>query len=322
MLVLYSPPHLEHNPTIEYYDGQATPYAERAARITSILEGCRSLGIPIQPIRSKVTARQLHTLHSNHYVDFLQSKCGTIAEGSQLMPSVFIKDTYTPLTKHTYQAACYAAGLAVTAAGLVANAEQKVVYALCRPPGHHAEEDAMMGYCYFNNAALAAERLTKKGKRVAVLDIDYHHGNGTQHLFYDRKDVLYVSVHADPAEAFPYGSGFRNERGLRGGLGFTHNFPLSRSVTPQQYLSTLSQAIRAVQRFEPDFLVLSLGFDTYKDDTIGGLSLEAKNYVTIGNRIAKGISCPSVIVQEGGYNVEMLGVLSAHFLQGYLSIEQ
>lgn len=317
MIALYSSVHAHHDPELEYYDGQAAPYAERAARIPSILSGCRTLGIPVRTSNISISPQQLQAVHGRRYVEYLQSKCGAIGEGAQLMPSVFIGDTYTPLTRHAYEAACHAAGLAVAAAELVASGEQHAVYALCRPPGHHAERDAMMGYCYFNNAALAAQRLSAGGKKVAVLDIDYHHGNGTQHAFYDRSGVLYVSLHVDPAEAFPYGSGFSDERGVRKGLGFTRNFPLDRSATPRDYLAVLDKAVQAVQAFEPDFLVLSLGFDTYKDDPIGGLGLDIRDYRTIGNRLARGLPYPALIVQEGGYNVEMLGALSAAFLRGY-----
>jgi len=307
MIAIYSPAHTLHDPEFEYYDGQATPYAERASRIDSILDGCRRVNIPVQASNDKISLKELRSLHGEHYLRYLQSKCDGVAEDAQLMPSVFVNDTYTPLTHHTYEAARHAAGLAVSAAEMIASGMQSTVYALCRPPGHHAEQNAMMGYCYFNNAALAAQRLTSQGKKVAILDIDYHHGNGTQHLFYDRSDVLYVSIHADPAVAFPYGSGYQDERGVREGLGYTHNFPLTRVTTPQQYMATVDKATAIVNKFEPDFLVLSLGFDTYKDDPIGGLGLDERDYVAMGSRIADALAYPTVIVQEGGYNVEMLG---------------
>jgi acetoin utilization deacetylase AcuC-like enzyme len=223
--------------------------------------------------------------------------------------------------KDTYNAARYSAGLAVAAAESVLSGKQRIVYALCRPPGHHAENDGMMGYCYFNNAAFAADRLSRNGKKVAILDIDYHHGNGTQQLFYDRGDVLYVSLHADPSVAFPYGSGFSDERGVHEGLGYTRNFPLPKTATSQQYTRTLQRAIRVINKFKPDFLVLSLGFDTYLHDPIGNLGLVEKDYASIGRQVARNIKLPTIIIQEGGYNVGALGKLSASFLQGYLNIK-
>lgn len=317
MIVLHAPAHRLHHPTVEYYNGRAEPHAEQPGRIDNILDACRRLDLQIRIVEQPLSRRQLLTLHGRHYLRFLQQTCRGIPVDEQLMPSVFVHDTYTPLTAGTLHAARLSAGLAVAAAELVVAGEQRVVYALCRPPGHHAEADAMMGYCYFNNAALAAQQLASDGRRVAILDLDYHHGNGTQHLFYERSDVLYVSIHADPTDAFPYGSGYRDERGAGEGLGYTRNFPLTRPGNVEAYLRTLRRAIRTVQNFRPDYLVLSLGFDTYQGDPIGNLGLDVADYAAVGYAVANNLAYPTVIVQEGGYNVMALGALAESFLSGY-----
>ena len=321
MIVLYSPTHHLHTPEVEYYDGMAGKYAERPERITSILDACQDLNLTIRKIRRPLTKRDLMTLHDKHYVDYFANRCKSIPEKEQIISSVFIKDTYSPIMKHTYNAARNSAGLAVTAAEMILSGEQQSIYALCRPPGHHAEHNSMMGYCYFNNAAFAADRLSWNAKKVAILDIDYHHGNGTQQLFYDRNDVLYVSLHADPKTNFPYSSGFADERGMHEGVGYTYNFPLPKDISPEVYIRTLNRAIRFIKKFQPDFFVLSLGLDTYMHDPIGNLGLVEKDYVEIGKLIAQKINLPTIIIQEGGYNVEALGNLSRNFLQGYLKYD-
>lgn len=317
MIVLFANDHQHHNPAFEVYDGRQEPYAEKAERITKLLDACTQLDLLLHEIASSPDSAVLEALHDSVYVDYIRTKSSDVPEDDQLMPSVFIKDTYTPLTRYTYQAALTSAGIALDGAQKLWNGEHDVAYALCRPPGHHAEHNAMSGYCYFNNAALATQELSKHGK-VAILDIDYHHGNGTQHLFYDRSDVMYVSLHADPTTAFPYSSGFADETGVREGEGFTRNFPLSPDTTPEQYIQTLTQATEVVRAFRPDYVVLSLGFDTYKHDPIGGLGLLEETYHTIGGLLANKIPQPTLIVQEGGYNIDKLGELAKNFFGGYM----
>ncbi len=319
MLVLFSNDYLLHNPTVEYYDGKETPYAERVDRLTGIIAACKADGLPMREVTESVSTQDITKLHSTHYLDYLQMQCSNLPAGKQVMPSVFIRDTYTPLVQGTYKAALKSASIALAAADEVAKGNEKLIYALCRPPGHHAEHDTMGGYCYFNNAALAADRLSQNGKKVAVLDIDYHHGNGTQNLFYERSDVLFVSIHADPSQAFPYATGYTDETGKDAGEGYNFNFPLPTDSTAQDYLETLQQAIAKVNDFKPDYLVLSLGFDTYEHDPIAGLGIDEASYEVIGRTIAEQLQYPSVIVQEGGYNVEKLGDLARNFMRGYQS---
>ncbi|EKD86283.1 MAG: Histone deacetylase superfamily protein [uncultured bacterium] len=172
----------------------------------------------------------------------------------------------------------------------------------------------MSGYCYFNNAAIAADCLSGHGK-IAILDIDFHHGNGTQDIFYERSDVLYVSIHADPHDKFPYISGFSDESGKGKGIGFNKNYPLALGTKDQEYLKVLMRALKDVEEFKPRYLVVSLGFDTYEKDPIGGFKITPGFYKEIARNI-KGLELPTLLIQEGGYNVEDLGKLSYLFLQG------
>ncbi len=170
----------------------------------------------------------------------------------------------------------------------------------------------MGGYCYFNNAAIATSNLSSQGK-VAVLDIDFHHGNGTQEAFYDRNDVLYSSIHVNPKQRYPYTSGFIEEIGVGKGRGYNHNYPLPEGTSDKEYLETLDLVIPKIKEFKPDYLVVSLGFDTFIDDPIGGFKLTKNVYSEIAQRI-KTIQLPTLIIQEGGYNIEHLGSLAANFL--------
>jgi acetoin utilization deacetylase AcuC-like enzyme len=316
MLVLYADDYLLHVPKYEYYDGKKTPHAEQPDRIARILSACKAMQLPVREISTNAPIQAVKNLHDVHYINYLRDKCASIRNEGQIMPSSYIRDTYTPLTRHTYEAALKSAELAILAARSVHQGEESTVYALCRPPGHHAEPDAMMGYCYFNNASLAADELSQHGK-VAILDVDYHHGNGTQSIFYDRSDVLYVSLHADPASAFPYNTGFVDEKGTGKGQGYNVNIPLPQDTNPEGYIKNLKKASTIINKFQPDYLVLSLGFDGYESDPIGGLGLRLQDFTAIGSAIAKDLDYPTVIVQEGGYNVSKLESLATHFLEGY-----
>ena len=215
-------------------------------------------------------------------------------------------ETTTPLTETTFQAACGAVDAAVTAATLVLDGERSA-YALCRPPGHHATTTNYGGYCFFNNAAIAAQHIVATtGARVTVLDVDYHHGNGTQEIFYDRGDVQYVSLHGDPLRAYPFTIGFADEIGTGAGLGATSNLPLAAGVGDDAYLAALERACAAIAEFAPAVLVVSLGLDTFVTDPICDLALTADGFTRCGALVG-GLGLPTVVVQEGGYDVPALG---------------
>ena len=224
-------------------------------------------------------------------------------------------DTATPIVAGTYAAARSAVDVALSAAELVRDGAP-LSYGLCRPPGHHAGRGLFGGYCYFNNAAIVAESLRARHARVAILDIDYHHGNGTQQLFWERSDVLYVSLHADPAAAYPYFSGYASEVGVGTGVGFTRNLPLPRGTDLDGYASALLVALQLIDAFAPDApLVLSLGFDTHIDDPIGGFALRSEDYAQLGAMIGEP-GRPTIVLQEGGYAVAALGASATGLLGG------
>jgi acetoin utilization deacetylase AcuC-like enzyme len=227
-------------------------------------------------------------------------------------------ETTTPLTQGTYEAARSAVDVALTAADHVLEGEH-VAYGLCRPPGHHAARAIYGGYCFFNNAAVVAEHLASStGSRVSVLDVDYHHGNGTQQIFYDRGDVQFVSLHGDPHRAYPYLTGFTDEVGAGVGRGTTSNFPLPERTGDEQYLDVLTAACGEIAAFQPDFVVVSLGLDTFVDDPIGDLALTADGFEAAGAVVAA-LGARTVVLQEGGYAVDELGENARRWLLGAAS---
>lgn len=226
-------------------------------------------------------------------------------------------DAVTPISQHTYEVARGSAEVAMTAAELVRNGEHREVYALCRPSGHHAGPRVFGGYCYFNNAVLAAEMLVRKGK-TAVLDIDYHHGNGTQEFFEERTDVFTCNIHADPDFEYPYFWGYADEIGIGQGEGTNLNLPLPKQTSNDEYMEALRKAIKAMQDFGTEYLVISAGFDTHAKDPIGGFSVTSDAYTKFGAELAK-MGVPTVICQEGGYNTDVLGESVVNFLNGFKS---
>ncbi len=225
-------------------------------------------------------------------------------------------DTSSPLFARTWDAAYWAAQCALCAAQEVA-AGARAAYALCRPPGHHAAADLFGGFCYLNNAAIAAQWLAGQGARVAVLDVDYHHGNGTQAIFYHRPDVLTLSLHVDPHADYPYFWGHADESGSGAGEGFNCNLPLPHGTQEAEYLHALDAALGRVRAFAPDCLLLSLGVDTYRDDPVGGFLLEAGSFRRVGAAVDS-LHIPTVVVQEGGYALDALGPNVVSVLRGLL----
>jgi acetoin utilization deacetylase AcuC-like enzyme/GNAT superfamily N-acetyltransferase len=307
-------------------------YVESPVRIRAILREIEPTGLFHRiPVR-RFAERQLKRIHAADFVDYLKTMCAGLPEGKALYPYVFpvrnatrppkekaVKagyyciDTFTPLTRSAYLAAKRAADCALTVARCALEG-QRLTYALVRPPGHHAEHRTFGGFCYFNNAALAAEELCEYGK-VAVLDIDYHHGNGTQNIFYARRDVLTISLHGHPRFAYPYFTGFEDETGAEYGLGFNLNIPLPEHLDGAGYRVALGKAIKRILRFRPAFLVISLGLDTAKGDPTGTWSLTGSDFFENG-RLLGGLGLPTVVVQEGGYDTRMLGSNARQFFKG------
>ncbi|MBM2321006.1 MULTISPECIES: histone deacetylase family protein [Marivita] len=214
-------------------------------------------------------------------------------------------DTACPISEHTWLSAYWSAQTAITGADLVSGGENNI-YALCRPPGHHAFTDLAGGFCFLNNAAIAAERLRQKGHRPAILDVDVHHGNGTQGIFYRRGDVLTVSIHADPARFYPFFWGHAHERGEGEGLGANFNLPLQRGTGDDDYIKALDIALARVADFGADILVVALGLDASIDDPFQGLAITYEGFRRIGDRL-RNTGLLLLLVQEGGYLSETLG---------------
>lgn len=328
MLTVYSDAHAAHCDAYEMMNGERTPSFETPQRAFSIVDELNAAGLNeiVTPDVYGTSAYQ--RVHDAGYLRFLSeawdSWLGSGRTGSAL-PYVwpvrgnldappksidgrlgyYSMDTCAPITAGTWAAACASADSALTGARLLQEG-RRAVFALCRPPGHHASRDCMGGYCYLNNAALAAQKLIDGGaKRVAVLDVDYHHGNGTQHIFYDRPDVLFVSIHADTRVSYPYFSGHANERGVEAGYGFTRNLPLPHGTQWPTYADALTTACADVTRYAPDAVIVSLGVDTHEDDPIGRFCLQADCYTRIGEAIA-GMGMPTLVVMEGGYLIEKM----------------
>ena len=232
-----------------------------------------------------------------------------------LWGGMWCTDAVTPIKRRTYEVARASADCALTGAELLCNQLETTVYALCRPAGHHAGPRVFGGYCYFNNVATAAEYLLPHGS-VAILDIDYHHGNGTQEYFFQRKHVYTASIHADPAVAYPYFWGYADETGHGQGEGANFNIPLTLDSDATVYHEALDQVLEAVRRFQPRFFLVSAGFDTHKSDPIGGFQLEVEDFAILGRKIAD-LNIPTLICQEGGYNITVLGQCVAAFLGAF-----
>ncbi|WP_373487161.1 histone deacetylase family protein [Blastomonas sp.] len=324
----------DHAPAVELHNGAYVPYAEHRGRMESVLAALDQVESPrdfgMEPIRR---------VHGDAYLDFLQgAHARWVAAGRSgdahgyAWPVVgrrplnlnridadlgqFSFDASSPIAAGTWGSAYWAAQSALAATEAVMDGE-RAAFALCRPPGHHCGADYLGGYCFLNNVAIAAEAAIAAGRgRIAILDIDYHHGNGTQDIFYDRGDVLFVSIHADPASDYPFFWGHADERGTGAGEGATLNLPLPRGTDMNAYRAALDISLRAISDFGADMLCVSFGADTFAGDPISQFALQTAEYTPIAQAIA-GLGLPTVITMEGGYAVDALGANVASFLAGF-----
>jgi acetoin utilization deacetylase AcuC-like enzyme len=328
MIVVQSPLHARHDGGMELHRGALVPSFESPDRVDHILRAVSGKWPCIEP-RPHAEA-ELHTVHDPAYVEFLRTaytRWQADGRDGSMLPSGFPArslrqdrvpdgingamgyyafDAGTPIVAGTWEAAFAAARCALTAAALVSEGARSA-YALCRPPGHHAARSVYGGYCYLNNAALAAQALRDAGSaRVAILDIDYHHGNGTQDIFWSRGDVHFTSIHGSPDTEYPYFLGYADETGVGEGAGCTRNFPLPRGTGWDTYAAALEEAMAGLRAFAPDALVVSLGVDAFEHDPISSFRLSSAHFADIGHRIAAA-GWPTVLVQEGGYAVEDIG---------------
>lgn len=340
MIAVFDETQRTHAPQAYMVAGRLQPTPETPGRLEMLLEGVRRAGASIVSPPG-IFSDTLALVHDRRYIQFLSTLherwhrqpdasetplANVFALGRANLPAAgypdsiagqvgyHLGDSSCPVTKDTFSAARASAATAVHAAKLVMEGE-KLVYALCRPPGHHAASDVAAGFCYFNNCAIAAERLTRAGKKTAILDIDVHHGNGTEAIFYDRADVLTVSIHAHPKRFYPFFWGYPEERGRGQGEGFNLNLPLERGTTLRPYLVALDAAVRCVSDFAPDILIVAAGLDIAEDDPFKGFAIKTQEFAGVGKAIAA-LDLPILAVQEGGYPSPSLSANLASLLQG------
>lgn len=266
------------------------------------------------------TAKTLQNDNEEFYPDLFPGEGAHLPRkfDNPLWGGIWCTDAVTPIMKKTYEVARASAETALTGAELLLNESESVVYSLCRPSGHHAGPRVFGGYCYFNNVVTSAEFLLPAGK-VAILDIDYHHGNGTQEFFQETKSVFTASIHGDPEVEYPYFWGYADETGIGQAEGTNHNEPLPKGTSLAEYSTALARILKSFQKFDPAYLIVAAGFDTHETDPIGGFKLRTEDYVEIGKQL-KAFGVPTLICQEGGYNVEVLGKCVLNFLSGFMEI--
>ncbi|SEO27791.1 Acetoin utilization deacetylase AcuC [Duganella sp. CF517] len=343
MLTFYNELHAQHRGRHEIFRGELVPCFEKPERADSVLAelGRRGLGRIVTP--HGVPLMSLERIHTPRYLHFLRTAW---SEWLALDPANAQKDAFpavwpvrtlrddiepdnfcaklglysmdsgTPLTAGTWTAAKTGADCAVNAAHALRLGERGA-FVLSRPPGHHAGADFFGGYCFLNNAALAAQHMLDDGaKKVAIIDIDYHHGNGTQSIFYGRDDVLFVSIHADPRSEYPFYLGHADERGEGAGQGFNMNLPLAAGSSVKAWFTALETACIRIGGYAPDALVVSLGVDTFAGDPLSRFALQSADYLKVGERLAY-LNLPTAFIFEGGYAVKELGTNVVNVLEGY-----
>jgi acetoin utilization deacetylase AcuC-like enzyme len=349
MQIFHNTSHQLHRGRHEMYRGRLVPCHEVPDRLEHVLAELKRRPIgpvtaPSEPADLDAVLSQVHTPRYLHFIahawdewaaldpahaalDALPSVWPGRAFRTDVLPhnfaarmGLFSFDAGTPLTAGAWAAARGGAACSVTAARQVAAATGSTpasAFVLTRPPGHHAGPDFFGGYCFLNNSALAAQTLRDAGtQRVAVLDVDYHHGNGTQSIFYERADVLTVSIHGDPLTEYPFFLGHADERGSGAGEGFNLNLPLPRGTGFAAWRAALQQGVAAVRAFGAQALVVALGVDTFEGDPISGFGLKSADYLQVGRELAA-LALPTVIVFEGGYAVAEVGVNVVNVLEGF-----
>jgi acetoin utilization deacetylase AcuC-like enzyme len=341
MDVVYSEAHLKHAPRRFISRGEWADNPEVPLRAINLVAAARAAGHRIiAPDDFGAGARR--AVHSAAHLAFLESAHrrwseldGVCGAGADVLPNTHpvrpgarypegvvgqagwhVADTACPIGAGSWEAACASANVAVHAAQLVLDGAP-IAYGLCRPPGHHAYGDLSGGFCLLNNVAIAAEHMRTQLARVAILDIDVHHGNGTQGIFYDRADVLFVSVHADPSDFYPFFAGYEDERGEGAGEDANLNLPVDLGEGDHAYGAAIERGVAAIRAFRPEALLVSLGFDAYVGDPLSPLTVTSGGFEAAGKAIAA-LATPTVLIQEGGYDCKNLGQNLTAFLTGFL----
>lgn len=348
MKIVRSEAHRRHFPRGELHDGAFVRPFECPERVDYVNAALAAEGFTdvteLAPGESEPPRSLIETVHAKPYVEFLESAWDQwtgIGRTADMIPASFPVRRMDPhgvarvpehidgklgwyafaaetaITEGTWAAAIGGAALAHRAQELVSSGSSSA-FALCRPPGHHAAIDFFGGYCFLNNAAIAAQGFLDQGAdRVAVLDVDYHHGNGTQDIFYERNDVLVASLHADPDQAFPFFTGVKSETGIDVGEGFNANYPLAPGTSFAAWSEALTHALQRITDFAPDALVVSLGVDTFEHDPISSFHLTTEDFSTYGRMIGA-LDLPTVYCMEGGYAVEEIGTNTVNVLTGHM----
>jgi acetoin utilization deacetylase AcuC-like enzyme len=344
MKIFYSEEHRNHYPPFEVFDGgKRVPYYENPDRMDQILAALKMVNWVEMNEPMDFGLDPILAVHDRDYINFLAScwtewlasdpEVAATPEQHAFLPATFalrrkarptsslhgrggyyMMDLSACIVEGTYNAALSSANCALSAASSIVNG-QSSAFGLCRPPGHHAGRDYAGGYCFINNASVAANWLSSKGK-VAMLDIDYHAGNGTQDIFYERSDVLTISIHGDPDFEYPHYAGFADETGAANGLGFHGNFPLPAGTNDAAYLASLDSALGMISDFGPNYLVISAGMDTFDGDPLGKFRVTRDGIHQMGQRIA-GLNLPSTVIMEGGYANKALGTNIVTFLENF-----
>jgi acetoin utilization deacetylase AcuC-like enzyme len=340
MKTVYSDTHHLHHGKVELIDGEMKACFEMPQRADTVLARIRTVGLGEVLVPKDFGRGPIEAIHAPDFVQFLHdawSRWSALGRTHDALPlcwpvpglrsdrvprdidgqmGFYAMDAGVPIAAGTWTAIYHSAQVALTAAELVSRGST-AAFALCRPPGHHAAARMMGGYCYLNNAAIAAQYLRDQGAaKVLILDVDYHHGNGTQSIFYERGDVSFISLHGDPAVEYPYFLGYADEQGQGEGRGHNHNFPLPLGTAWDGYATALDEACRIAHAYHPDALVVSLGLDTFAEDPISQFRLGSADYLEMGARLGK-LGRPTLFCFEGGYAVEALGENTVNVLRGF-----
>ncbi|MEH6402205.1 MAG: histone deacetylase family protein [Sneathiella sp.] len=340
MKIVFSPEHSKHHPKTYFKGGSFHEPQEVPERADALLDGLRNAGheiVDAQDFGPKPRAA-IHTPGYLHFLETISARWKSAGmENDEVLPNIhpgrhmssmpkgivgevgyYTTDMSAPIGDKTWEASVASSNVALTATELVLNdlAAPKSAYALCRPPGHHAFKDQAGGFCFLNNIAIAAQYALEKTSRVAILDVDVHHGNGTQGIFYKRDDVLTISLHCDPTDFYPFFAGYDHERGEGAGVGYNLNFPITPETGDDDYLNVLESAKSALRAYAPDVLFVALGLDAFEGDPLVGLKITTEGFNKIAASIAE-LGLPTVLVQEGGYNREYLGANITSFIAGF-----
>ena len=341
MITIYSSKHSLRNAKTELYGGELVRPFERPERMDYIIDEIKNQNLGEIKKPKEIDFGIINKIHDEDYINFLNVAWDEwIKEGfkGEAIPNIwpsrsmdskvipkFIEGKLgyyslageTSISDGSIEAAYEAVKVVITASEMLQNNNISNIFSLCRPPGHHASKNQFGGYCFFNNAAIAAEYFKINGaNKIFILDVDFHHGNGTQSIFYNRSDVFYASLHGDPMYAFPHFLGHADEKGTGPGEGYNKNYPMPPGTSYDVWSEALDDSIKNIKTFNPEMLIVSLGVDVYENDPISFFKLKCENFIDIGKRLSK-LKLPTLFVMEGGYAIKDIGVNTVNTLKGF-----